>query len=428
MKRVRVAIFSDRAKAEPIRVRLQQAGIPAEIHVELGFARLWFISKRSACVRVEVPAQLSEMAQQLLISWGDEALSVAIRCPECKSLRVDYPQATQKFFFPNLVIGLMAGLGLVEKDYYCEGCHNMWPKPRASSGPSAIEPARFHQLKPWKKDLSMAASLGGMLLLGNGPMFAGSTSPGFPEVSGAKAELQSSIPAGNLDLARSELPTYLRDILPIFMGNCSRCHNQQTRFLYNWLDYETAYADRWEIRRRIWVSWKGSYYKESMPIANSPEALTLTDEERLTIRNWVDHGGPRGVAPSQDGPRTKTERIESGRRLFTSVCAACHQPTGKGLPNTFPPLAGSDFLNANKSRAIKVVIFGRQGEVVVNGMKFNNNMPSLPLSDQDIANVLTFVYNSFGNSGLEVTPEEVKVLRTQTPAPSAIPAAKNVFE
>jgi nitrite reductase (NO-forming) len=85
-------------------------------------------------------------------------------------------------------------------------------------------------------------------------------------------------------------------------------------------------------------------------------------------------------------------------------------------------------LNANKSRAIKVVLLGRQGEVVVNGMKFNSNMPSLPLSDQDIANVLTFVYNSFGNSGLEITPEEVKVLRTQSPAPSAIPAAKNVFE
>jgi nitrite reductase (NO-forming) len=94
----------------------------------------------------------------------------------------------------------------------------------------------------------------------------------------------------------------------------------------------------------------------------------------------------------------------------------------------FPPLAESDFLNADKSRAIQAVIFGWRGEVVVNGMTFNNNMPSLPLSDHDIANVLTFVYNSFGNSGLEVTPEEVKVLRAQPPAPSALPAAKNIFE
>ena len=57
----------------------------------------------------------------------------------------------------------------------------------------------------------------------------------------------------------NQIPTYLRDIQPIFMGNCSSCHNQQSRFVYNWLDYKTAYADRWEIRRRIWDSWKGSY-------------------------------------------------------------------------------------------------------------------------------------------------------------------------
>src|ERR1700720_4410994 len=143
---------------------------------------------------------------------------------------------------------------------------------------------------------------------------------------------------GMSSASTTQAPTYLRDIQPIFMGNCSSCHNQQSRFVYNWLDYKTAFADRWEIRRRIWDSWKGSYYKESMPIANSPESLALTDEERLLIRNWVDNGSIRGVAPSPDGPKSKTERIELGRRLFTSICAACHQPTGQGLPNMFPPL------------------------------------------------------------------------------------------
>src|SRR5579863_1606240 len=82
-------------------------------------------------------------------------------------------------------------------------------------------------------------------------------------------------------------PTYLRDVLPIIMGRCSRCHNEQARFVYNWLDYRTAYADRWGIKRRVWDSWKGTYFKESMPIANSPESFALTDEERLVIRNWV---------------------------------------------------------------------------------------------------------------------------------------------
>jgi mono/diheme cytochrome c family protein len=215
------------------------------------------------------------------------------------------------------------------------------------------------------------------------------------------------------------------------MGSCSRCHNQESRFVYDWLDYQTAYADRWEIKRRIWDSWKGSYYKESMPIANSPESLAITDEQRALIRDWVENGAPRGVAPSPDGVKSKAERIQLGSHLFASICAACHQSSGLGLPNVFPPLAGSDFLNANKNRAIDIIIHGRQGEVVVNGLKFNSSMPSFPLTDENIANVLTFVYNSFGNSGLEVTPDEVKAVRAQpwTPQKSAPPpAVKNAFE
>jgi mono/diheme cytochrome c family protein len=251
-------------------------------------------------------------------------------------------------------------------------------------------------------------------------MFTKALAQGVPAVASENGAIASQ--------AANQAPTYLRDIQPIFMGNCSRCHNQQSRFVYDWLDYKTAYADRWEIKRRIWDSWKGTYYKETMPVANSPESMALTDEERLTILKWVDNGGLRGVPPPPGAAKSKAEKIELGRRLFTSVCAACHQPTGRGLPNMFPPLAGSDYLNADKNRAIKIVIFGRQGEVVVNGQKFNNNMPLFPLSDDNIANVLTYVYNSFGNSGFEVTPDEVKVLRTQAPEPSGKPAAKSAFE
>jgi mono/diheme cytochrome c family protein len=239
---------------------------------------------------------------------------------------------------------------------------------------------------------------------------------------------QNAVGAETAAAAGAGNPTYLRDVQPIFMGNCSRCHNQGTRFVYNWLDYRTAYADRWEIRRRIWDSWKGDYYKEAMPIANSPESLSLSEADRVTIRKWVDSGAAKGVAPVGNLALTKPQRIDAGRRLFNSICAACHQPTGMGRPNVFPPLAGSDFLNADKSRAINIVIFGRQGDVVVNGAKYNNSMPSFPLTDQDIASVLTYVYNSFGNSGLEVTPDEVKAERSHQPAPVKAPAAKSEFE
>jgi nitrite reductase (NO-forming) len=152
-----------------------------------------------------------------------------------------------------------------------------------------------------------------------------------------------------------------------------------------------------------------------MPIANSPESEAITSDERETIRKWVMSGATQGVRPPPGAPKSKAERVELGHKLFSSICAACHQPTGMGVPNVFPPLAGSDFLNANKNRAIKIVINGRQGEVVVNGAKFNNSMPSFPLGDEDIANVLTYVYNSFGNSGLEVTAAEVAKLRLEPP-------------
>lgn len=204
--------------------------------------------------------------------------------------------------------------------------------------------------------------------------------------------------------------TYLRDVLPIVMGRCSRCHNSQS-ILPNWLDYKTAFDHRKEIKRRVWDSWKGQYYKQPMPAGNSGECQAITENERSMIKDWVMDGAALGVPPTDQGPRSRKERIEIGQKLFGTICAACHQPTGMGLPDKFPPLAGSDFLNADKNRAIRVLLNGRQGEIVVNGHKFNSSMPSFPLSDEDIASALTFVYSSFGNSGKVVSADEVKALR-----------------
>jgi len=105
------------------------------------------------------------------------------------------------------------------------------------------------------------------------------------------------------------------------------------------------------------------------------------------------------------------ERIKFGERVFTSVCLACHQSNGQGIPGVFPPLAGSDFLNADKKRAIGIVSNGLEGQIAVNGHTFANVMPKLSLSDEDIANVLSFVYANWGNSKQQVTPEEVKAVR-----------------
>jgi nitrite reductase (NO-forming) len=155
-----------------------------------------------------------------------------------------------------------------------------------------------------------------------------------------------------------------------------------------------------------------------MPAGNGPEHMSITQEERALIKEWVLAGAACGVPPAEGAPKSKEERIKLGKGLFAVVCTPCHQATGQGIPDKFPPLAQSDFLNSDKQRAIQVLLHGRQGEIVVNGQKFNNSMPSFPLSDGDIANALTYVYNSLGNSGKEVTEEEVKALRAQKVAPA----------
>ena len=109
---------------------------------------------------------------------------------------------------------------------------------------------------------------------------------------------------------------------------------------------------------------------------------------------------------------TVLQDANAGKAVYTKVCAACHQPTGTGLPGAFPPLAKSDYLNADVNRAIKTVIKGLTGKVTVNGKVFNSAMPAqATLSDKEIADVLTYVYASWGNSKKKVTPAMVKAQR-----------------
>jgi nitrite reductase (NO-forming) len=121
--------------------------------------------------------------------------------------------------------------------------------------------------------------------------------------------------------------------------------------------------------------------------------------------------GQGGVPPP--AARTKEERIKLGADVFANNCQACHQQDGQGVPDAFPPLAKSDYLNNDKIRAIKTVTGGLETKLIVNNHEFNGVMPAWNLSDEDIANVLTYVYNTWGNSGLEVTPDEVKAYRIQ---------------
>jgi nitrite reductase (NO-forming) len=136
--------------------------------------------------------------------------------------------------------------------------------------------------------------------------------------------------------------------------------------------------------------------------------------------------GDKAVAASGETMRvaaastaTKEEQVAAGKTLFQGTCSTCHQVDGRGLPNVFPPLAGSDFLNADKKRAMGIVLNGLTGPVTVNGQTFNSVMPPMSqLNDDEIANILTYVLSQWGNSGGRITTQEVTAVRTATKRPA----------
>ena len=131
---------------------------------------------------------------------------------------------------------------------------------------------------------------------------------------------------------------------------------------------------------------------------------------------------PEGGAVQQiDGPKmakkvakTKAEKIAFGEPIFKQNCVACHQANGQGIPGAFPPLAKSDYIAGNKEKAIGAVVHGLKGEIVVNAKVYNGVMPAINLSSEDISNVLTYVYNQWGNTGEVVTAAEVEVEKENT--------------
>jgi nitrite reductase (NO-forming) len=119
---------------------------------------------------------------------------------------------------------------------------------------------------------------------------------------------------------------------------------------------------------------------------------------------------------------TKEIQIARGKQVFMQTCFVCHQVNGEGIPNQIPPLAKSDFLMADSERSIRIVLQGLSGDLEVNGKKYNGTMvPLNNLADDEIANVLTYVRNSFGNSGDPIAPAAVRKVRSE--APAAAPAA-----
>ena len=109
------------------------------------------------------------------------------------------------------------------------------------------------------------------------------------------------------------------------------------------------------------------------------------------------------------------EQLKRGAAVYARTCIACHQPTGKGLPPVFPSISETPIVVGNPELPIKFILHGLMGPITVGGTTFNSMMPPVPgVSDQDIADVLTYVRQSFGNKGSAVSLEQVKAVRAAT--------------
>ncbi len=112
-------------------------------------------------------------------------------------------------------------------------------------------------------------------------------------------------------------------------------------------------------------------------------------------------------------PVTGGGNLERGRTVYENVCGLCHNPDGNGKPNQAPPLAGSEWAQGSPNRMIRIPLAGLTGPITVKGQPWSLNMPAMgaSLSDEDLAAVLSYIRQSWGNKAKEITPEQVKKIR-----------------
>jgi nitrite reductase (NO-forming) len=127
------------------------------------------------------------------------------------------------------------------------------------------------------------------------------------------------------------------------------------------------------------------------------------------IQDMPDSGKAKEAVSTSE--KTLAQKMVTGKQIYMKTCFACHQAEGQGIPNAFPPLAKSDYLNADVDRAIGIVINGKTGEITVNGSKYNSVMTKQAISSEEIADVMTYIYNSWGNNKTNVTKMQVEQIK-----------------
>ena len=152
-------------------------------------------------------------------------------------------------------------------------------------------------------------------------------------------------------------------------------------------------------------------------------ALIAADNKVIAKIQAAAAPAPAPAAPAAAGAFVKAsdDQMKRGAAVYARTCIACHQPTGMGLPPVFPPIANAPIVVGNPELPIKFILQGLMGPITVNGMTYNSMMPPVPgVSDAEIADVLTYVRQSFGNKGNPVTADQVKAVRAATAGRTAM--------
>ena len=139
--------------------------------------------------------------------------------------------------------------------------------------------------------------------------------------------------------------------------------------------------------------------------------LYLTNNAGGFSASAFDLDAPKAVVGG--GPVAFEPDAAKGEQLFLANCAACHQATGLGLPGAFPPLAKSAWVAGAEERLIKAILAGLAGEIEVNGVKYNGNMPNIGagLKDAQVAHIATYVRQAWGNTAEPVMDSKVAEVR-----------------
>jgi nitrite reductase (NO-forming) len=152
------------------------------------------------------------------------------------------------------------------------------------------------------------------------------------------------------------------------------------------------------------------------------EIYSGKEVDSVYLADKADAGSGAVVATASaqlaDGEVSVEASVAAGKALYAGTCSTCHQSDGSGIAGVFPPLAASDYLNADPSRAVSLVLTGLSGPVTVNGTDYNSVMPPMSqLNDDEVANILTYVYSEWDNSGHVVKAADVAKVRAGAKAP-----------